>query len=175
MDFDAKYLVRPAKFTDAKALAVLGAVTFYSTYSWYNTPEDMQSYIDNNFTISKLEEELADKTLQFVVIEASNSIIAYMKLSRVKNAYMDDMAYLEIARLYVDDAFKGRHFGKKLLVEAEKIALDEGFEALWLGVWTKNEAAQAFYKHLGFIQAGNVTFTLGSDVQEDFIFIKHLV
>jgi ribosomal protein S18 acetylase RimI-like enzyme len=40
---------------------------------------------------------------------------------------------------------------------------------MWLSVWQKNPRAIAFYQKWGFEIAGTATFTIGSDVQTDWI------
>jgi ribosomal protein S18 acetylase RimI-like enzyme len=47
-----------------------------------------------------------------------------------------------------------------------------GYETLWLGVWEHNERAQAFYRKWGFMQVGYKKFTIGSDVQHDFVMAR---
>ena len=39
--------------------------------------------------------------------------------------------------------------------------------AVWLGVWERNDRAQAFYRKWGFRDVGEKTFTVGEDVQRD--------
>ena len=40
---------------------------------------------------------------------------------------------------------------------------------IWLGVWNENTNAIAFYKKMGFVIFDRHTFTIGKDVQEDYL------
>jgi ribosomal protein S18 acetylase RimI-like enzyme len=44
-----------------------------------------------------------------------------------------------------------------------------GAEALWLGVWDGNPRAAAFYKKCRFTHVADKTFTLGDEVQRDWV------
>jgi ribosomal protein S18 acetylase RimI-like enzyme len=43
---------------------------------------------------------------------------------------------------------------------------------VWLGVWEKNEAAIAFYKKMGFEEAGRHSFRMGDELQTDLVMKK---
>jgi ribosomal protein S18 acetylase RimI-like enzyme len=47
-------------------------------------------------------------------------------------------------------------------------------QALWLGVWEKNERAINFYHRWGFEKFGEHDFILGDDVQTDWLMKKEL-
>jgi RimJ/RimL family protein N-acetyltransferase len=49
-----------------------------------------------------------------------------------------------------------------------------GAKTLWLGVWERNPRAVAFYEKYGFTRVGEHSFTLGSDVQTDWLFARPL-
>ena len=54
-------------------------------------------------------------------------------------------------------------------------ASGRGAKTLWLGVWERNLRAQAFYRKMGFVDAGSHTFLLGSDRQTDRLLTLGLV
>ena len=49
------------------------------------------------------------------------------------------------------------------------LAKSEGFKAIWLQVWQKNNKAIRFYQKVGFVVYETATFILGDDVQQDFL------
>lgn len=49
-----------------------------------------------------------------------------------------------------------------------------GHDVLWLGVWDRNERAIAFYARWGFVEVGEMSFLLGSDVQRDHVLALRL-
>lgn len=81
---------------------------------------------------------------------------------------------LEIERIYIRAKFQKLGLGKYLINKAIEIAVEQEKNKIWLGVWEKNENAIAFYKKLGFVQAGSHSFHMGDEEQIDFIMIKSL-
>lgn len=55
------------------------------------------------------------------------------------------------------------------------IAISQNKEAIWLGVWEKNDNAIDFYKKIGFVQAGAHSFYMGDEEQMDIIMTKSLI
>ncbi len=49
-----------------------------------------------------------------------------------------------------------------------------GARELWLGVWERNERAQAFYRKCGFEKVGTQIFVVGSDPQTDHVMLRQL-
>jgi len=172
---DSEITIRNGHLEDAPLLAKLSEQTFFDTYHKYNTASNMQDYRDNNFTVNKLEYELSDTDTSFLVAEKDAQLIGYVRLNRANNPYMPTIKAMEISRLYVDKAYQQLKIGKTLVAIAETRSRDEGCEAIWLGVWQKNEHAIAIYKHLGFNIVGTTAFKLGLDKQDDFIMAKKLI
>jgi diamine N-acetyltransferase len=166
--------IRRGTIQDANALADLGASTFYDTYQAYNTAEDMAEYLSNHFNISNLEQELTDPLVCFFVAE-EQKLIGYIKLVLTGNTYIPEQKAIEISRFYVAGTFQGSGVGKQLMVAAENYAVAHGCTAMWLSVWQKNPKSIRIYERLGFVIVGTTTFTLGSDVQDDYIMVKQLL
>ena len=49
-----------------------------------------------------------------------------------------------------------------------------GKDAVWLGVWDRNERAIRFYESWGFHRAGSQPFLLGSDLQTDLVMVRRI-
>ena len=49
-----------------------------------------------------------------------------------------------------------------------------GYHSVWLSSWELNDRANAFYKKWGFKIVGTQKFTVGSDIQSDFILSRKL-
>jgi ribosomal protein S18 acetylase RimI-like enzyme len=81
---------------------------------------------------------------------------------------------IELVRLYVDQAWQGAGIGRALLSAAFDAARAMGGQALWLGVWERNERAIAFYRRHGFERVGEHTFTLGTDRQLDHVMVRRI-
>ncbi len=62
---------------------------------------------------------------------------------------------VELKRFYVDKPWQGRGLARELMAAVEREARARGARELWLGVWERNERAQAFYRKCGFRAGGN--------------------
>jgi hypothetical protein len=49
---------------------------------------------------------------------------------------------------------------------------ERGSDVAWLGVWERNPRAMAFYRKLGFVEAGSQVFQLGTDPQRDVVMAR---
>ncbi|MBA4851921.1 GNAT family N-acetyltransferase [Emticicia sp. BO119] len=168
-------LIRLATPADAPRLRELSEITFRDTYTTYNTPENMDRHVAKNFTLQQIETELHDSANQYVVCENEGELIAFVKL--VKNHStkgLTEKKVVEIERIYVLKAFHGQQSGRKLIDFCTDWAKEQGFEIIWLGVWEHNPNAIKFYEKMGYVRFGEHTFTLGDDVQTDFVMKKYI-
>lgn len=63
-----------------------------------------------------------------------------------------------------------------MLIEAiEKMAKEEGYETLWLGVWEENIKAQRFYGRYGLEKCGFHDFKMGECIQRDWVLKKSIL
>ena len=160
---------------DIDALRELSIKTYYETFAYLNTPEDMQAYLDEAFEITKLRHELADPNSLFFFLYFNGVLAGYLKLNEAPSQTdINDGSSLEIERIYVASEFQGEGFGRYLMEQAIAIATEHKKKYAWLGVWEKNEKAIRFYKKNGFYEIGTHTFVMGEDVQTDYIMRKDL-
>ena len=167
--------IKQLTIEDAPALQEISIETYTDTFGPYNTPENMQAYLVEAYNSEKLQKELANPHSDFYFIFVDNQLAGYMKLNR-ERAQTEPMGpeKLEVERLYILPAFKGKKLGTQLLELAEEKAREFGKNALWLGVWEHNDAARAFYKTIGYRYYSQHSFFMGDDEQTDFILLKEL-
>ncbi|HZG72752.1 MAG TPA: GNAT family N-acetyltransferase, partial [Chondromyces sp.] len=146
------------------------------TFKDQNSPENMKAYLEMAFNLKQLEKELSNASSQFFFVYFNGKVAAYLKVN-TNEAQTEEMGdeSLEIERIYVKNQFQKQGLGKCLLNKAMEIAMEHDKKKIWLGVWEKNENAIAFYKKMGFVQAGAHSFYMGDEEQTDFIMIKALI
>lgn len=167
--------IKPATPADVLPLRQLSIVTFTDTYAAYNTAENMQLFIDTNYDTEQLLNELRDAAMQYFLVYANDELAGYMKLRTTDEpAELAGKRHIEIERIYVLSAFKGKQIGKKLIEYAVDIATQQQYEILWLGVWDQNTNAMAFYTKQGFAIFGEHLFVLGTEPQRDWLMKKML-
>ncbi|MUG47816.1 GNAT family N-acetyltransferase [Paenibacillus woosongensis] len=167
--------IKKCNYEDLRNLQAIGIETFNDTFRHQNLSENMKAYLDRAFNLKQLEKELSNISSQFYFIYCNEDIGGYLKIN-IDDAQSEDMGKdsLEIERIYVKKNYQKQGLGKYLLNQALEIALECNKKKIWLGVWEKNEKAIAFYKKMGFIQAGAHSFYMGDEEQMDFIMIKHI-
>lgn len=160
---------------DVAQLQDISIQTFAETFSAVNTPEDMAQYLNESLSLSKLSDELNNKSSQFYFAVQGEQVIGYLKLNTGQaQTDVKDNDALEIERIYVSQAFLGKNIGKLLYEKAVQIARQVGARYIWLGVWEKNFRAISFYKKNGFVEFDQHVFMLGTDRQIDIMMKKAL-
>ncbi|HTL08001.1 MAG TPA: GNAT family N-acetyltransferase [Chitinophagaceae bacterium] len=162
--------VRTATATDALPVTLLSRQSFLDTFAAFNTEEDMQLFMEGNFSQENLLAEFEQPEYLFLVAEENNALLGYAKL--VLNATHDGMLpppAIEIARIYAAKAAIGKGVGRALMLACLQTAKQQHYTTIWLGVWEKNERAISFYRQFGFEKFGEHPFVLGRDVQTDWL------
>jgi diamine N-acetyltransferase len=156
---------------DLKELQELGKKTFYEAFAAENTAENMQYYLDTNFTDEKLTEEINNPDSAFYFAKLDDKPIGYLKINagQAQTELPGNNSSLEIERIYVLQEFQGKKVGQILFDKAVEIAKEKNAEYIWLGVWEKNVRAIRFYEKNGFIPFSKHLFKLGDDEQTDIM------
>lgn len=162
--------IQKATPADLKMLERIGRETFYEAFASDNTEEDMQDYLNKNFSTAQLTTELNNPHSAFYFALHENAAIGYLKINtgnaqtELKNNHA-----LEIERIYISKKFQGKNAGKLLFEQALEIAKQRKAPFLWLGVWEKNEKAIRFYERNGMSKFDTHIFKLGKDEQTDIL------
>jgi ribosomal protein S18 acetylase RimI-like enzyme len=155
---------------DIDQLQKIGRQTFFETFSFGNTEENMKKYLEEELSISKLKTELNDNNAEFYFATHDENVIGYLKLNfgQAQTELKDDKA-LEIERIYVLKEYHGKSVGQLLFDKAIQIARKKCAEYVWLGVWEENSRAINFYKKNSFVEFDKHVFKLGNDEQTDIM------
>lgn len=168
--------VRTATGSDAFKLAALSRKTFIDAFASFNNPDDFNAYVAQAFTDTQIASELNDPKSTFFIAELNLKWIGYAKLHQsVPLDCVEQRPVIELSRLYCMQEHLGCGVGKTLVDACIRYAAKHDFKAIWLGSWKENHRGNAFYRKNGFKIAGSKTFTLGSDVQEDHVFVRSVL
>ena len=169
--------IRPAILADAARLTDLSVVTMREAFGPPHNPAELvDEYIQSAINQPILEAELADLRSTFFLMELPDGTpIGYAKLRRhAPPRRMKNRKAVEIQRIYLVQSQIGQGQGRLLLKHCLDWAKAQGYSAVWLGVWERNERAIAFYKKMGFEPLGFHYFQFGSERQRDFWLQKQL-
>jgi hypothetical protein len=155
---------------DVVALQNISSQTFIETFATVNTPENMTSYLTEEFSLEKLSSELINPNIEYYFARIGEEVIGYLKLNigRAQKELQNENS-LEIERIYVSKEYLGKQVGQLLLGKAIAIANDKKLDFVWLGVWEKNQRAIRFYEKNGFVVFDEHLFILGDDKQTDLL------
>jgi ribosomal protein S18 acetylase RimI-like enzyme len=160
---------RHAAGEDAGALAEFAARIYYETFAAVNTPENMQAYLAEAFTLPQLQSELSNPQARFILSEATGKLIGYAKLLADQPPdCVTGEDPIELVRFYIDQAWQGTGLASALMELCVSEARQRGFRTMYLGVWEKNLRAQAFYRKWKFSRVGEHVFYMGDDPQIDW-------
>lgn len=165
-----KIEIRQLTINDLDQLQKISRKTFFETFNSSNTEENMQRYLDEEFSMGKISKELDDKNTAFYFAELDKKVIGYLKVNfnESQTEFQEDRAF-EIERFYVLNEFHGKKIGQILYEKSVEIAQQKKVDYAWLGVWEHNSRAINFYKKNGFVEFDKHIFKLGDDEQIDII------
>ena len=172
--------IRPATVADATLLTVLATTTMREAFGPPHNPAELvDEYIRSAITLPILETELTDPKSQFFVLETDDRTpVGYAKLRQHAPPRQMPQPHrrtaIEIQRIYLLQTQVGHGQGRKLMSFCLDWARLAGHEAVWLGVWERNDRALAFYQKMGFVRFGYHYFCFGSERQRDYWLYKPL-
>ena len=162
--------IRVAGIQDAGLITEIARKTFMETYGEMNTPENMEAYLQSQFSDEKIKEEMESRHSRFFLAYLDEIPVAFTKVRDDRQAKkLEHIKALEIQRIYVLQEYQGFSLGKAMLDMIKGLAHKEGYQTIWLQVWQKNSKAIRFYQKAGFMVFETASFLLGSSSQQDFL------
>lgn len=165
--------IRQCLLNDLEALREIGLETFDETFRSMNSPETMDKYLIESFSLEKLTQELDNTYCKFYFIYSDSKLAGYLKINySPAQSDINDSESVEVERIYVRKENKGKGLGKLLMEYTFQQAIQNNKAYVWLGVWEKNVNAITFYEKMGFKEAGRHSFRMGNELQSDLIMKK---
>ena len=167
--------IRIATIEDAEMIADLSQKTFYDSFAAFNSKENMDKFLNDQFTRELLVQEVGAANNIFLVANDDKDVVGYARLreNNIPPGLGTNQA-IEIARIYAVRHSIGKGVGSALMKKCMDIAGEKGYHTVWLGVWEHNLRAIDFYNRWGFVKFGEHDFILGNDVQKDWLMKKDI-
>ena len=161
---------RSAQPHDLEVLRHISRITFFETFADDNTSEDMQLFLDTQFSAERLHHELCNTQSRFYFATIEERIVGYIKLNygAAQTEHMGDDS-IEIERIYIKKEFQRQQIGGQMMLMIKQLAEQQNSSTIWLGVWERNTNAIQFYTQFGFVAFGKHQFLLGNDEQIDIL------
>lgn len=156
--------------SDAPVLSDIARKSFFDTFTGTCSEDDMQGFLESQFSPGKLLEEIREEGNHFYFAEADGQPVAFIQFMEDYRSLplMKKWKALELKRIYVLSEFHGRSIANLLMEHIFQFAEDNGYEVIWLGVWEHNNRAKRFYEKYGFCFSGHThNFPIGNTPQTD--------
>ncbi len=169
-------ILRPATAADIPALSRLGIDSFVVKFGHMYSKQDLETFLAETHSEPAVAAELAKPTIRYCLADHQGKLAAYCKLdlkcgwpdyARGKNA-------IELKQLYTDPAMIGQGIGPKLMDWMFSVASEQNADEVQLSVWSGNHAAQRFYARYGFGKVADITFRVGEQLDDEFLFARLL-
>lgn len=170
-------MIRKASDTneDVLMLQKLAKKTFYDTFSYENSEEDMKEYLETAYDFDVLKSEIECETSDYYFYLDGNDAVGFVKVNWADSQTEPDYPEaLEIQRIYSLKEYHGHGIGAALMEHAISVARELKRPMMWLGVEEQNKRAYRFYTKYGFKKVGTHVFMLGEDEQHDSVLVKNL-
>jgi len=167
--------IQVATTADAALIADLSQQTFYETFASQNTKEDMDKFMNEQFSKEALIKEVGEPGNIFLLAYDGDEAVGYVRMREgEKRSEFENKSSIEIARIYAVQSSIGKGVGKALMKQCLITAVANQIEIIWLGVWEENNRAIRFYQQWGFEKFAEHDFILGNDRQTDWLMKKEL-
>lgn len=167
-------ILRAATPADIPALSRLGIDSFMEKFGHMYSAKDLADFLEEAHSHTALAGELANPTRLYRLAEMDGALLGYCKLgltcgfpdhARGSNA-------LELKQLYTAPGKTGMGIGKALMDWAMAELAARGADEVQLSVWSGNDGAQRFYARYGFAKVADITFRVGEQLDDEFLFAR---
>lgn len=119
--------------------------------------------------------ELADPDIVTLLVHAEDELVGFAQLRRgPMPACVNGEAPVEVWRFYIAKKRHGQGIAQALMQRVHTDARQMGARTLWLGLWERNERAEAFYRKSGFVDVGTHVYMVGTDAQADRVMVRRV-
>jgi ribosomal protein S18 acetylase RimI-like enzyme len=166
--------LRPASEADIPALSKLGIDSFIETFGHMYTPKDLATFLEEAHSPSALALEMANPNRLYRLATRDGALVGYCKLGLTCGFpdHARGQNVLELKQLYTAPGATGGGIGRALMDWAMEEFTERGADEVQLSVWSGNDGAQRFYARYGFAKVADITFRVGEQLDEEFLFAR---
>lgn len=168
--------IKKARESDTAILALLGRLTWAESHGHYiDDKNDLEKYLDKNFSISKTKQDINNPKQLFYIIYVNSLPVGYAKL--IVNTVQESIASqnnCRLERIFILNDFIPLKIGHQLLTFVEEKAKALQLDTIWLSVYIKNKRAIRFYERNEFKNVGDLNFIVNGKNYENIIFSKKI-
>lgn len=169
-------ILRPATAADVPALTALARESFVDAFGHMYSPEDLSAFLSEYKSPAAVVAQVDDCDGALQLAEADGALLAFCKLSFSVSwpEHARGNRVGELKHLYAASSATGTGVGTALMDWAMGEFAVRGCDEVQLSVWSGNHGAQRFYARYGFEKVADVTFRVGEQIDEEYLFAKLL-
>ena len=169
-------ILRAASAADIPALSRLGTDSFVAKFGDMYSAEDLSTFLTQSYAEPAIAAELANPDRLYQLAEHDGKLVAYCKLGLSCSfpEFARGSNVLELKQLYALAESTGLGIGGALMDWALAEFAARGADEVQISVFSGNEGAQRFYARYGFEKIADITFQVGTQLDEEFLFAKIL-
>lgn len=164
------FVIRLAKPRDAAEISAVGTAAFHAAYDGTATADSIARHVETHFGAPAVSREIPDARVTYLVAMQGTKCAGFIKLRESAAPEPVTAARpLEVQQLYVEPGRQRSGVGRRLLEFARAVAREQGYDGLWLSVWTEADWATSFYRRCGFVPLGQIPFRLDDTEFVDYL------
>jgi diamine N-acetyltransferase len=165
-------ILRPATQADVPALSRLGIDSFVAKFGHMYSPRDLETFLAETHSELAVAAELAKPANRYCLTDHGGKLTAYCKITLACGwpEFARGSNGMELKQLYTDPAMTGQGIGPKLMDWMFAQARENRADEVQLSVWSGNHDAQRFYARYGFGKVADITYRVGEQLDEEFLF-----
>ncbi len=168
-------LVRKASIEDVAVLAHIGSSSFRDAYQDHSNPKDLESHIDEYFTVASVRNEFEQHNRSYLLAIVDGEAAGLAKVRKAACPVPGgDANAVELQQLYVLAAMQRHGLGQRLIADVIAFAQEHAANGVWLSAWELADWAIAFYERNGFAAIDKVDFKLGTTTYTDLLMWRPL-
>lgn len=169
-------VIRPARLSEAAELSTMMRRTFVAANGHCSTPENVAAHLDAMYAPEQQAQEIRDPDTLTLIVEQDGRWAGYAQVrwGTVPPAEVSLRPTVELARIYMDEAFHGQGIAAPLVSHLLAAARLRGSRSVWLTVWQEAEQAIRFWRKHGFQIVGRSVYRVGDDPKDDWVMTQAL-
>ena len=162
--------ISEAKAENIKTIQEITYTTWPITYGKILSEEQLDYMLDLFYSDEALNNQLDKKEQLFYMISEDETTLGFIG---IEHHYKNEPV-TRIHKIYLLPETQGKGIGKKVIVEIQKLALENNSSSLSLNV-NRFNSALSFYKKIGFEVIDEVNIDIGNGyLMEDYVMKKKL-
>lgn len=168
--------LRPAVPADLPALSALAVAAFVAKFGQLYRPEDLIPFLVETHSEAAWARALADPASRTLLALRGPVPVGWARLALAPAfpEHARGARPMELKQLYTAPNAQGGGIGSALMDAAMAEFAACGADEVQLSVWQHNPGAQRFYARYGFENIAEVTFRVGEQLDEEFLYAKML-